>query len=150
MSLRQRIGDDMKAAMKARDSQRLSAIRLLLSAIKQREVDERTELDDSAVTSVVERAIKQRRDAAEQFDKAGRSELAEAERFEIEVLSAYLPEQLDESAIDAEISSAMAAIGASGPADMGKLMGVLKPKLAGRADMATVSARVRRALSEKS
>ncbi len=147
MSLKQRIGEDMKAAMKARDSQRLSAIRLLLSAIKQREVDERVELDDAEVTGVVERAIKQRRDAAEQYDKAGRSELADAERFEIQVLSAYLPEQLDDAAIDAAVAEAIAASGAGGPADMGKLMAALKSKLAGRADMAQVSARARRALA---
>ncbi|MCB1909931.1 MAG: GatB/YqeY domain-containing protein [Rhodocyclaceae bacterium] len=149
MSLKQRIVDDMKSAMKARDSRRLSAIRLLLAAIKQREVDERTELDDAAVTAVVERAVKQRRDAAAQFADAGRDELAAAEKFEIEVLGAYLPEQLDDAAIEAAIATAVADTGSSGPADMGRLMAALKPVLAGRADMARVSSLARKALASR-
>ena len=147
MSLKQRIGDDMKAAMKARDSRRLSAIRLLLAAVKQREIDDRLELDDAGVTAVVERAVKQRRDAASQYADAGRNDLADAERFEIEVLSAYLPEQLDEAAIEAAIAKAMAETGSTQPSDMGRLMSALKPALAGRADMARVSALARKALA---
>lgn len=149
MALKQRIQDDIKTAMKAREAARLSALRLLLAAIKQREVDERVELDDTATVAVIERALKQRRDAAEQYAAAGRDELAAGERFEIEVLSSYLPEQLGIEAIDAEIAAAVAATGAAGPADMGKLMGALKPRLAGRADMATVSARVKQALASR-
>ncbi|MCB1916971.1 MAG: GatB/YqeY domain-containing protein [Rhodocyclaceae bacterium] len=147
MSLRQRILDDMKAAMKARDSERLSAIRLLLAAVKQREVDERIELDDAGVIAVVERAVKQRRDAADQYAAAGRSELAAAERFEIDVLSTYLPERLDDDEIEAAIAEAMAERACNGPADMGRLMSALKPLLAGRADMARVSALARKALA---
>ncbi len=147
MSLRTRIQDDMKAALRAKEAARLSAIRLLLAAVKQREVDERIELDDDAILSVVEKLVKQRRDAAAQYDTAGRPELASAERFEIEVLSAYLPAQLTPEEIDAEIAAAIAACGAASPADMGKVMGQLKPRLAGRADMAEVSRKLRAALA---
>lgn len=147
MSLRTRIQDDMKAALRAKESARLSAIRLLLAAVKQREVDERIELDDDAILSVVEKLVKQRRDAAAQYDTAGRPELASAERFEIEVLSVYLPAQLTPEEIDAEIAAAIAACGAASPADMGKVMGQLKPRLAGRADMAEVSRKLRAALA---
>lgn len=147
MSLRTRIQDDMKAALRAKEAARLSAIRLLLAAVKQREVDERIELDDDAILSVVEKLVKQRRDAAMQYDTAGRPELASAERFEIEVLSAYLPAQLTPEEIDTEIAAAIAACGATSPADMGKVMGQLKPRLAGRADMAEVSRKLRAALA---
>jgi hypothetical protein len=147
MSLKERIQDDMKAAMRARDSARLSAIRLLLAAIKQREVDERVEQDDAAVMAIVEKLVKQRRDAATQYDAANRPELAASERFEIEVLTAYLPAALSEQALDEAISVALAECGASTPGDMGKVMALLKPRLAGRADMADVSRRVRARLS---
>lgn len=147
MSLKARIQDDMKAALRAKDAARLSAIRLLLAAVKQREVDERIELDDQAIVSVVEKLVKQRRDAAAQYDDAGRAELATAERFEIEVLSAYLPAPLSAEEVDTEIAAAIAACGASSPADMGKVMNLLKPRLSGRADMAEVSRKLRQALS---
>lgn len=147
MSLKDKITEDMKAAMRAKDSARLSAIRLLMAAIKQREVDERCTLDDAAILTVVDKLVKQRRDAAEQYDRAARAELAAAERFEIEVLSAYLPAQLGDAEIDAEIDAALAASGAEGLAAMGKAMAVLKPRLAGRADMAEVSRRLRARLS---
>ncbi|MCB1887258.1 MAG: GatB/YqeY domain-containing protein [Rhodocyclaceae bacterium] len=149
MSLKTRISDDMKAAMKARDSQRLSAVRMLLAAIKQREVDERIELDDAGVIAVVERAVKQRKDAASQYEAAGREDLAGNERFEIEVLSAYLPAQLDDAAIAEAVRAAIESTGASGPADMGRVMGQLKGTLAGQADMSLVSTHVRRALTGK-
>ncbi|THF61204.1 GatB/YqeY domain-containing protein [Pseudothauera rhizosphaerae] len=147
MSLKARIQEDMKAALRAKEAARLSAIRLLLAAVKQREVDERIELDDGAILAVVEKLVKQRRDSAAQYDAGGRPELAAAERFEIEVLSAYLPAQLGEAEVDAEIAAAIAAVGAGSPADMGKVMGQLKGRLAGRADMAEVSRKLRTALS---
>lgn len=148
MSLRSRIQDDMKAALRAKESARLAAIRLLLAAIKQREVDERiAELDDQAVLATIEKLVKQRRDAAAQYEAAGRAELAAAERFEIEVLSAYLPARLTEAEIAAEIDAALAASGASTAADMGRAMAVLKPRLAGKADMGEVSRLLRARLS---
>lgn len=147
MSLKTQVQDDMKNAMRARDTARLSAVRLLLAAIKQREVDERIELGDADVMAVVEKLVKQRRDAAEQYDKADRAELAAAERFEIEVLSAYLPAALDENELSLAIQTAIAETGASGAADMGKVMGLLKTQLAGRADMSEVSRRVRAQLA---
>ena len=149
MSLKQQIGEDMKAAMKARDSVRLSAIRMLLAAVKQREVDSQGTADDAAIIALTEKAIKQRRDAAEQFAAAGREELAAKERAEIEALSAYLPAQLDEREIDKLVEQTVADCGASGPADMGKVMGALKPALAGKADMKLVSARVRQSLAKR-
>ncbi len=139
MSLKVRINDDMKAAMRAKETARLSALRLLLAAIKQREVDERIELDDAAIVAVVDKMLKQRRDSASQFEGAQRFDLASAERFEIEVLSAYKPEGLSTEQIIALIDAAVAATGATSPADMGKLMAELKPGLAGKADMAEVS-----------
>jgi len=147
MSLKDRIQDDMKAAMRAKDSARLSAIRLLLAAIKQREVDERVEQDDAAVMATVEKLVKQRRDAAAQYDAANRPALAAGERFEIEVLTAYLPAALAEHELEEAIAVALAECGASTPADMGKVMALLKPRLAGRADMADVSRRVRARLT---
>lgn len=139
MSLKVRINDDMKAAMRAKETARLSALRLLLAAIKQREVDERIELDDAAIVAVVDKMLKQRRDSVSQFEGAQRFDLASAERFEIEVLSAYKPEGLSTEQITALIDAAIATTGAASPADMGKLMAELKPRLAGKADMAEVS-----------
>ena len=147
MSLKERINDEMKAAMRARDSARLSAIRLLLAAVKQKEVDERIDADDAQVLAIVEKLIKQRRDSIEQFEKAARKDLADRETFELEVLSAYLPEQAGAEEIDAEIDAAIAQAGVTGPQAMGKVMGVLKGRLAGRADMSAVSARVRARLT---
>jgi uncharacterized protein YqeY len=141
--LKQRLSDDMKAAMKAGDKPRLGIIRLINAAIKQREVDERTELDDTQVLAVLEKMVKQRRDSIAQYEAAGREDLAAAERFELGVCREYLPEQLSDDAIDALIDDAVAATGAASMRDMGKLMGVLKPKLQGRADMGAVSRRVK-------
>lgn len=146
MSLKQRLTDDMKAAMKAGEKDRLGVIRLMNAAIKQREVDERIELDDAAVLAVLEKMVKQRRDSVAQYEAAGREDLAAVERAEIAVIEAYLPEKLGEAEIQAEIDAAIAATGASGPADMGKLMGALKPKLAGKADMGLVSRLVKQKL----
>lgn len=147
MSLKQTITDDMKTAMKAKDSARLGALRLLLAAIKQKEVDERVELDDNAVLAVIEKQLKQRRDSVTQYEAAAREDLAAAERFEIEVLSAYMPAQMGEAEIDAAIDAALAEAGATGPAAMGKAMGLLKPRLAGKADMSVVSARLKAKLA---
>ncbi|WP_184011456.1 MULTISPECIES: GatB/YqeY domain-containing protein [unclassified Paraburkholderia] len=148
MSLKDRINDDMKAAMRARETERLGTIRLLLAAIKQREVDERVTLDDAAITSVVDKMIKQRKDSISQFEAAGRTDLADKEKAELAILSAYMPEQMSEAEIVAEVRAAVAQTGAAGPQDMGKVMGVLKPKLAGRADMTAVSAQVKAALAK--
>ena len=147
MSIKQKISDDMKAAMRARDSARLGAIRLLQAAIKQREVDERIELSDADVLGVLDKMVKQRRDSIAQFEAAGRQELADKEKFEIDVLQAYMPQQLSAEEIDAAIEQALAASGASGPQDMGKVMGLLKPQLAGRADLGKVSGLVKARLS---
>ena len=147
MSVKAKITDDMKAAMKARETQRLSAIRLLLAAIQQREVDERKELSDAEVASVIEKMIKQRRDSIAQFQAAGRQDLAEKETFELNLLSGYLPKQLTDAEIGSEIAAAIAQTGAKGAADMGKVMGLLKGKLSGRADMGRVSALVKAKLS---
>ncbi|MFZ5508740.1 MAG: GatB/YqeY domain-containing protein [Pseudomonadota bacterium] len=147
MSLKARINEDMKAAMRAKESARLSAIRLLLAAIKQREVDERVQLDDAGVIAVIDKMLKQRRDSIAQYEAAGRTDLADAEKFEVQVLSAYMPQALSQAEIEAAVRDAIAASGAKGPQDMGKVMGVLKPRLAGRADMGQVSALVKAALS---
>ncbi|MEK9776931.1 MAG: GatB/YqeY domain-containing protein [Quisquiliibacterium sp.] len=147
MSLKVRISNDMKDAMRSRQADRLSAIRLLLAAIKQKEIDERHELDDSQVCAIVEKLIKQRRDSIEQFTKAGRNELADRERFEEQVLASYMPAQLSDQEISAEIDAALAATGAAGPQDMGRVMTALKSTLAGRADMAAVSAQVKARLT---
>ncbi|MDY0012989.1 MAG: GatB/YqeY domain-containing protein [Rhodocyclaceae bacterium] len=147
MSLKLRINEDMKAALRAKDTPRLSAIRLLMAAIKQREVDERIELDDGAVIAVVDKLLKQRKDSASQYDNAGRADLAAGERFEIEVLSAYMPAGLSDAEVDAAITAALAESGAASPADMGKAMAILKPALAGKADMGQVSAKVRARLA---
>ena len=144
MSLKQRLTDDMKAAMKSGEKDRLAVIRLINAAIKQREVDERIELDDAAVIAAMEKMVKQRKDSVSQFEAAGREDLAAVERAEIVVIEKYLPAKLGEAEILAAIDAAIAETGASGPADMGKLMGVLKPKLAGQADMGLVSALVKK------
>jgi uncharacterized protein len=143
MSLKDKIQDDMKAAMRARDAARLSAVRLLLAALKQKEVDERVELTDADVLSVIEKMVKQRRESIAQYEKAGRQDLAEQEKFEIGVLSAYLPQQMDEAGIAQAVAAAVAESGAASVKDMGKVMALLKPRLAGKADMGTVSALVR-------
>jgi len=147
MSVKARITDDMKAAMRAREAQRLSAIRLLLAAIQQREVDERKDLSDTEVASVVEKMIKQRRDSIAQFQAAGRKDLVDNETFELNLLLGYLPKQLTDAEIAEEVSAAIAQTGAKGMPDMGKVMGVLKGKLSGRADMGKVSALVKTKLS---
>ncbi|POR54746.1 hypothetical protein B0G62_102354 [Paraburkholderia eburnea] len=148
MSLKDRINDDMKAAMRARESERLATIRLLLAAIKQREVDERVTLDDAGITAVIDKMIKQRKDSISQFEAASRTDLVEKEQAELAVLATYMPEQLTDAEIAAEVQAAVAQVGAAGPQDMGKVMGVLKPKLAGRADMTAVSGLVKAALSK--
>lgn len=139
MSLKARITEDMKTAMKAKETVRLGAIRLLLAAIKQKEVDEQIALDEAGIVAVIEKMTKQRKDSLSQYEAAGRTDLAEVERAEITVLAAYLPEKMGEAEINAAIDAAVAATGAASAADMGKLMGVLKPQLAGKADMALVS-----------
>lgn len=148
MSLKDRINDDMKAAMRARETGRLATIRLLLAAIKQREVDERITLDDASITAVIDKMIKQRKDSISQFQAAGRADLVEQETAEVAVLASYMPAQLSEAEVAAEVQAAVAQAGAAGPQDMGKVMGVLKGKLAGRADMTAVSALVKAALAK--
>jgi len=148
MSLKDRITEDMKSAMRAKDSARLSTIRLLLAAIKQREVDERAPVDDPQALVIIEKLIKQRRDSIEQFQRANRQDLVDQERFELSVLAGYQPEQASAGELEAAIAAAIAATGAAGASDMGKVMGVLKPKLAGRADMSAVSAMVKAALAK--
>ena len=148
MSLKDRINEDMKGAMRARETERLGTIRLLLAAIKQREVDERIVLDDAAITAVIDKMIKQRKDSISQFEAAGRTDLVEKESAELTILSAYMPAQLSDAEIAAEVQAAVAQTGAAGPQDMGKVMGVLKPKLAGRADMTAVSGLVKAALAK--
>jgi uncharacterized protein YqeY len=147
MSLKAQITEDMKAAMRAKDAPRLSAIRLLLAAMKQREVDERIELSDADILAIIEKMLKQRRDSVTQYEAGGRQDLADVEKFEIGVLSGYMPQQLSEAEIAGEVAAALAATGAKGMQDMGKVMAVLKPKLAGRADMAKVSSLVKAKLS---
>ena len=139
MSLKTQLTDDMKAAMKGGDKARLGVIRLVNAAIKQKEVDERIELDDAQVLAVLEKMVKQRRDSISQYDAAGRQDLADIERAELAVIETYLPAKLDAAAIQAAIEAAVAETGAASPSDMGKLMGVLKPRLAGQADMGEVS-----------
>ena len=148
MSLKRQINDDMKAAMKARDSQRLSAIRLLLAAMKQKEVDERIELDDAAITAVIDKMLKQRRESLSQYEAAGRADLAAKEQAEIDVLTQYMPTPLTEAEIDALIEQAITDSGASGAAAMGKVVGLVRPQVMGRADMAQVSARIKNRLAQ--
>lgn len=152
MSLKQRLTDDMKAAMKSGDKHSLGVIRLVNAAIKQKEVDERIELDDAAVIAVLDKMVKQRRDSVTQYEAAARVDLAEIERAEIGVIERYLPAKLGEAEIQAAIAAAITDMssesgGAPGPADIGKLMGALKPKLAGQADMGLVSTLVKQALA---
>ena len=147
MTLKERVQEDMKAAMKARDTARLSAIRLLMAAVKQKEVDERIELDDAQVTAVVDKMIKQRKDSIAQFGQAGRQDLVDKEQAEVDVLSAYLPRQASADEVAAEIEAAISVTAAAGPQDMGKVMGVLKSKLAGRTDLSAVSGQVRARLA---
>ncbi|MFN4238097.1 MAG: GatB/YqeY domain-containing protein [Vogesella sp.] len=147
MSLKARISEDMKSAMKARETERLAAIRLLMAAIKQKEVDERVELDDAGITAVVDKMLKQRRDSITQYETANRQDLADKEKAEMAVLTAYLPQQLTAEEIDVMIDGAIAASGAAGMQDMGKVMALLKPHMAGRADMGAVSARIKAKLA---
>jgi uncharacterized protein YqeY len=145
--LKQRLTDDMKAAMKSGDKHGLGVIRLMLAAIKQREVDERIELDDAQVLAALDKMVKQRRDSVSQYEAAARTDLADIEKAEIVVIERYLPAKLGEAEIIAAIDAAIAETGAAGPADIGKLMGALKPKLAGQADMGQVSALVKQRLA---
>jgi uncharacterized protein YqeY len=146
MTLKERITEDMKTAMRAKDTARLSAVRLLLAAIKQREVDERIQLDDAAVTAVIEKLLKQRKDSATQYEAANRMDLADQEKFEIGVLSAYMPQPLSAEEVAALVKQAVAETGAASARDMGKVMAWLKPRLAGRADMTSVSGQVKAVL----
>ena len=147
MSLKERINEEMKAAMRAGEAKKRDAIRLLLAATKQKEVDERITLDDAAIIAVIDKMLKQRRDSITQYEAAGRQDLADAEKFESTVLSAYLPEKMSTAEIAAAVAAALAETGAKTPADMGKLMAVLKPRLAGKADMGEVSKQVKAALT---
>ena len=147
LSLKAQITEDMKAAMRAKETDRLGTIRLLQAAIKQREVDERIELDDAAVLAVIDKMFKQRKDSITAFEQAGRDDLVAKEAAEVAVLQVYMPAQLSEAEVDAAVRDAVAKAGAAGPQDMGKVMGILKPALAGRADMTQVSARVKAALA---
>ncbi|WP_332813853.1 GatB/YqeY domain-containing protein [Ramlibacter sp.] len=147
MSLKDRITEDMKAAMRAKDTGRLGTIRLLQAAVKQKEVDERVELDDAAVVGLVDKLIKQRRDSIDAFTKAGRQDLADKEAAEVQVLQAYLPARLSPGEVAAEVKALVAELGASGPGDMGKVMGAARQRLAGKAEMAQVSAAVKAALA---
>jgi uncharacterized protein YqeY len=148
MSLKQQITEDMKAAMRARETARLGAIRLLLAAMKQREVDERIELTDADIVAIIEKMLKQRRDSISQYKAANRQDLVDVEEFEVTVLQGYMPQQLSEADIASAIAEAIAATGAAGPQDMGKVMGVVKPKLAGRADMGKVSGLIKAQLTK--
>jgi uncharacterized protein len=146
-ALKERITEDMKAAMRAREAGRLSAIRLLQAAIKQKEVDERVVADDAAVLAIIERLIKQRKDSIEQFAKAGRMDLVDKERAELDLLTGYLPQQMSEAELAAAVDAAIAESGAAGPQGMGKVMAILKPRIAGRADMGKASALVKQRLT---
>ncbi len=148
MSLKDRITEDMKDAMRARQAERLSTIRMLLAACKQREVDERITLDDTAVIGIVDKLIKQRKDSIAAFAQAGRTDLVNKETAEVQVLEAYLPQRLDAAQIAAEVARIVAQTGANGPGDMGKVMGAAKAQLGGKADMALVSAAVKQALAK--
>jgi len=145
--LKAKISDEMKAAMRAKDKERLAVIRLMLAAIQQKEVDDRVELDDAAVLAVLDKMVKQRRESISQYDKAGREELSAKEQAEIVVIQDYLPAQMDDAEIEAMIAEAIASTGASEMKDMGKVMGILKPKLQGRADMGAVSGKIKAQLA---
>jgi uncharacterized protein YqeY len=148
MSLKAQITEDMKTAMRAKDSARLSTIRLLQAAMKQKEVDERIELDDTAIIAIVDKLIKQRKDSIAAYEAANRTDLADVEKAEMEVLKVYLPERMSEAEITAAVEAIVAELGASGPGDMGKVMGKVKAQLAGKADMGLVSAAVKAALNK--
>ena len=148
MSLKEQITEDMKNAMRAKDTGRLGTIRLLLAAMKQKEVDERIELDDASVIAIVEKLIKQRKDSITQFQAAGRDDLVAIENAELVVLQAYMPAQMSEAEVAAVVAQAVQQVGATGPQDMGKVMGIVKPQLAGKADMGVVSAQVKAALTK--
>lgn len=148
MSLKQQISDDMKAAMRAKETARLGAIRLLLAAMKQREVDERIELTDADIVAIIEKMLKQRRDSISQYEAANRQDLADVEKFEVAVLQTYMPQQFSEAEIISAIGEVITATAAAGPQDMGKVMAAIKPKLAGRADMGKVSALIKAQLSK--
>jgi len=147
MSLKDRITEDMKAAMRAKETDKLSTIRMLLAAVKQKEVDERVVVDDAALIAIVDKLIKQRKDSISQFSAAGRQDLADKESAELPVLEAYLPQRLSAEEIQAAVLAIIAELGAKGPGDMGKVMGAVKAQLAGKADMSLVSAAVKQALS---
>ena len=147
MTLRERVNEDMKSAMKAREAERLATIRLLLAAMKQREVDERITLDDAGVVAVVEKMLKQRKDSVQQYEQAGRTDLADREKAEMAILSGYLPQQMADAELDAVVAAAVASSGAKSPADMGKVMAIVKPQVAGKADMGKVSALVKAKLA---
>ena len=147
MSLKEQITEDMKAAMRAKEATRLQTIRLILAEIKRKEVDDRIELDDTQTQAIVEKMIKQRKDSISQFEAGNRQDLADIEKAELAILVAYMPAGLSDEEVAAEVAAAVAASGAAGPQDMGKVMAILKPKLAGRADMTAVSALVKKALT---
>jgi uncharacterized protein YqeY len=147
MSLKDQITEDMKTAMRAKDSERLGTIRLLLAALKQKEVDERIELDDAMVVAIVDKLVKQRKDSVAAFTQGGRTDLADKEAAEIKVLEVYLPQRMGADEITAEVRAIVAELGAKGPGDMGKVMGAVKTRLAGKADMGQVSAAVKAALT---
>jgi uncharacterized protein YqeY len=148
MTLKLQITEDMKTAMRAKETARLGAIRLLLSAMKQREVDERIELTDVDIVTIIEKMLKQRRDSISQYEAANRQDLADVEKFEVTVLQSYLPQQFSEAEITSAIAEVIAATGAAGPQDMGKVMAAIKPKLAGRADMGKVSGLIKAQLTK--
>ena len=148
MTLKEQITEDMKSAMRAKEVERLGTVRLLLAAIKQREVDERITVDDAGIIAIIEKLIKQRKDSIEQFQKAGRTDLVDQESKELGILQAYMPAQLSEAEVQAAIQKVIADLGASGPQDMGKVIGALKAQLAGKADMGTVSGLVKAALAK--
>src|SRR3954463_7273039 len=147
MGLREQLNEDIKTAMKARDQEKLNALRLLLAAVKQREVDERITLDDAGVIATIEKMMKQRKDSISQYEKAQRQDLADKEKYEISILEAYMPKQLSEAEVKAVIDAAVTSTGAKGPADMGKVMAAVKPQLAGKADMGKVSGLVKARLA---
>jgi uncharacterized protein YqeY len=147
MGLKAQITDDMKAAMRAKEAVKLGTIRLIIAEIKRREVDERIELDDVQTQAIVEKMIKQRKDSISQFEAGNRQDLADIEKAELAILTAYMPAGLSDEEVAAEVAAAVAASGAAGPQDMGKVMAIVKPKLAGRADMTVVSALVKKALT---
>ncbi|MEN9944707.1 MAG: hypothetical protein RLY18_665 [Pseudomonadota bacterium] len=148
MTLKEQITEDMKSAMRAKEAERLGTIRLLLAAIKQREVDERITVDDAGIIAIVEKLIKQRKDSIEQFQKAGRTDLVDQESKELGILQAYMPAQLSEAEVQAAIQNTISSLGAAGPQDMGKVIGALKAQLAGKADMGMVSSMVKAALAK--